>query len=354
MSLHPGTLAPLLRVNATINPEFALGSLGGRYVVLAFLPPPGPEREAALALVREHSAQFADLSRLFFGVLPDAESFVTARDDDTFRWFGDMTGEMRRAFMANGPDGELEPQWIVLDPTLRILTHAPLAQGRMVLERLSALGRPEDHAGVPMHAPALMTPRIFDPDLCQRLIEVYNRDGGAPSGVMKQIGGKTVGVLDDFKSRRDATLTDPDLLNAVRQSISLRLLPQIVKVFQFKPTRIERYIVACYDAGEGGHFRPHRDNTTTGTAHRRFAVSINLNAGAYEGGDLRFPEFGPATYRPPPGGAVVFSCSLLHEATPVTKGTRYAFLPFLFDEDAERIRQANRHALTSVEAETAA
>jgi hypothetical protein len=37
----------------------------------------------------------------------------------------------------------------------------------------------------------------------------------------------------------------------------------------------------------------------------------------------------------------VFSCSLLHEATPVTSGTRYAFLPFLYDEKAAEIREAN-------------
>ena len=59
-----------------------------------------------------------------------------------------------------------------------------------------------------------------------------------------------------------------------------------------------------------------------------------------------FPEFGPQTYRPPTGGAVVFSCSLLHEATPVTKGTRYAFLPFLFDEAGARMRAANLHLLS--------
>ena len=72
---------------------------------------------------------------------------------------------------------------------------------------------------------------------------------------------------------------------------------------------------------------PHRDNTTRGTAHRRFAVTINLNDGPWEGGDLRFPEYGPQTYRAPTGGAVVFSCSLLHECTPVTRGERYCFLP---------------------------
>ena len=118
------------------------------------------------------------------------------------------------------------------------------------------------------------------------------------------------------------------------------LVPQIQKSFNFRATRIERYLVARYDSGTGGFFRPHRDNTTKGTAHRRFAVSINLNAD-YDGGDLRFPEYGSRTYRPPPGGACVFSCSLLHEATSVTRGERFAFLPFLYDEPAAKIRETN-------------
>jgi predicted 2-oxoglutarate/Fe(II)-dependent dioxygenase YbiX len=117
--------------------------------------------------------------------------------------------------------------------------------------------------------------------------------------------------------------------------------PMIHRAFQFTPTRVERHIVACYEAESGGHFRPHRDNTTKGTAHRRFAVTINLNADDYEGGDLCFPEFGPRTYRAPTGGAVVFSCSLLHQATPVTLGRRFAFLPFLYDEAGALIREKN-------------
>ena len=80
----------------------------------------------------------------------------------------------------------------------------------------------------------------------------------------------------------------------------------------------------------------------TATIPRRAPrITINLNAGDYDGGDLRFPEYGGRTYRAPTGGAVVFSCSLLHEATPVTRGKRYAFLPFLYNEEAARIREAN-------------
>jgi hypothetical protein len=46
-------------------------------------------------------------------------------------------------------------------------------------------------------------------------------------------------------------------------------------------------------------------------------------------------------YSAPTGGAVVFSCSLLHEATTVMKGRRYMFLPFLCDDAARRIREDN-------------
>jgi predicted 2-oxoglutarate/Fe(II)-dependent dioxygenase YbiX len=76
-------------------------------------------------------------------------------------------------------------------------------------------------------------------------------------------------------------------------------------------------------------------------------VSLNLNA-EFEGGNLRFPEFGRRTFKPPVGGAIVFSCSLLHEATAITNGKRYAFLPFLYDEEAAKIRQQNLKNCTSL------
>jgi predicted 2-oxoglutarate/Fe(II)-dependent dioxygenase YbiX len=107
---------------------------------------------------------------------------------------------------------------------------------------------------------------------------------------------------------------------------------------------MERYIVCCYAAEDGGHFRAHRDNTTKGTAHRRFAVSVNLNED-FDGGEVSFPEFGSRSFKPPRGGAVVFSCSLLHAVSRVTRGHRYAFLPFLYDDAAARLREANTQFL---------
>lgn len=343
MSIPLGVPAPWFTAPSPMNPKFVFSSLGGRYIVLAFLPPPGTERDAALACIRDHAQAFTGPGMIFFGVLPDADSYAQARSDPPFQWFSDVDGEIRRAYGAVGADGALAPQWIIIDPSLRILATAPLEDGRRLIAGAAKLGAPADHAGVELNAPVLIVPRVFEPQMCRRLIDLYESQGGTPSGVMRERGGKTVGVLDDFKKRRDTQIEDADLREQLRARINLRLAPELVRAFQYKAECIERYIVACYDASDGGYFRPHRDNTTSGTAHRKFAVSINLNAEAFEGGDLRFPEFGPRTYRPPTGGAVVFSCSLLHEATPVTRGVRYAFLPFLYDNESKRVREANRH-----------
>lgn len=165
---------------------------------------------------------------------------------------------------------------------------------------------------------------------------------------MRDVDGGTVGVIDyGHKRRNDCNINDEKLRRACMHRIHDRLGPELHKAFQFRATRMERYIVACYDADVGGHFRPHRDNTTKGTAHRRFAVSLFLNPGEYDGGFLRFPEFGPGLFSAPLGGAVVFSCSPLHEATPVTRGRRYMFLPFLYDDAARRVRDDNLQFLDS-------
>jgi len=156
---------------------------------------------------------------------------------------------------------------------------------------------------------------------------------------MREENGKTVGVYDyGHKSRFDCTITDENLKQLLQNRIIRRIFPEIQKVHQFKVTRMERYIVGCYDSAKGGHFRPHRDDTTKGTAHRKFALSINLN-NDFDGGEVSFPEYGTASYKAPVGGAVVFSCSLLHAVSRITRGKRYVFLPFLYDDAAAAIRE---------------
>ena len=141
------------------------------------------------------------------------------------------------------------------------------------------------------------------------------------------------------KARRDHFLQEGDLQTRVMYAVYHRVRPEVHKAFHFDVTRAEDYRIACYDAARGGYFRPHRDNTTPGTAHRVWAMTVNLNTGEYEGGCLRFPEYGRHLYRPGTGEAVVFSCSLLHEATDVTAGRRFALLSFLYGEREARLRE---------------
>jgi predicted 2-oxoglutarate/Fe(II)-dependent dioxygenase YbiX len=353
MSLFVGAPAPRFTARSHVNPRFSFPSVAGRYILLAFLPEPGPEREAALQAVRAHIGCFSDDHKLFFGIVPDEASFDQLETVPPWRWFWDHDGALRGLFDACDGAGALVPRWVILDPSMRILGWAGLERSDEVLSIFARYGLPEDHAGVPLHAPVLIAPRIFEPELCRKLIEVYRADGGSPSGVMRERNGKTYGALDDFKRRADAVVEDPALLEAINTRLKRRLRPEVEKAFGWRATHVERYIVARYGADDGGYFRPHVDNRTPGTAHRKFACSINLNTDDYDGGALRFPEFGPRLYKPPTGGAVVFSCSLLHEAMPVTRGERFAYLPFLYDEEGARIREANLHTFEMTDADAA-
>jgi predicted 2-oxoglutarate/Fe(II)-dependent dioxygenase YbiX len=111
-----------------------------------------------------------------------------------------------------------------------------------------------------------------------------------------------------------------------------RLFPEIRKAFQYNITRRERYRIGCYEGERGGEAHGHRDNTAPIVAHRRFACSINLNSEEFEGGGLRYPEYGDQQYRPATGEAIVFSSSILHEALHVTAGRRYVLLAFLYGD----------------------
>jgi predicted 2-oxoglutarate/Fe(II)-dependent dioxygenase YbiX/peroxiredoxin len=345
--LGPGDYAPWFRTAALSgSPNYVFDTVAGRHVVLLLFGSARPEVcAAALATVLRHRALFDDANAALFGVTcdpDDAASGRIAQQLPGIRFFLDYDKSVSGLFGAAVSD-DYRPHWLVLDKELRVLRRFAIDQGESAMAFLTErVGVQEDK-----WAPVISVPEIFEPELCRRLIALYEESGGEPSGFMRDIDGKTTHILDDgFKRRKDYAIADEALQKALSARLHRRLVPAIERAFQFKPTRIERYIVACYEAG-AGWFRAHRDNTTLGTAHRRFAVTINLNSDEYEGGDLRFPEFGGRAYRAPTGGAVVFSCSLLHEALPVTKGRRYAFLPFLYDEAAAKIREENRHHIAS-------
>jgi hypothetical protein len=218
---------------------------------------------------------------------------------------------------------------VVLDPNLRVVgvVVGDGLAGRVV-ELLDAAVHRDRAVQVVAQAPVLLLPRALDAAYRDRLMRVWERGGGTDTGVARAGGD----VLDaGFKRRRDHTVDDRDLLRELTSVVGRRVLPEVGKAFAFRATRFEGFKIACYDAATGGFFRPHRDNLTPSTAHRVFALTLNLNDD-YDGGQLRFPEYGNQLYRPDAGAALVFSCAHLHEVLDVTAGRRFVLLSFLYGE----------------------
>ena len=322
--------------------------MAGRYVLMLFYGT--AERDICQQAFRDlaqHRDLFDDQQACFFGITVEKSDVEQRRVRSSIPGIRHLLDEDRavsRQFgvMFPSPKGEVHrPCWMLLDQGLRLIEYRPIAESEAIFARLRSLL----DEGVQLPARVLMIPRVFEPDLCRKLIATYEAGDPYDSGYMIEKEGKTVGVVNhSFKRRSDCSVEDMALRDRIRDCLSASVIPMIKRAYQFEVTRVERWIVARYDGEVGGFFNRHRDNTTAGTAHRKFACTINLNDD-FDGGGVAFPEFSSQVYRPPTGGAVIFSCSLLHEAMLVTRGLRYAFLPFFYDEAGAELRTANNDKL---------
>jgi peroxiredoxin/predicted 2-oxoglutarate/Fe(II)-dependent dioxygenase YbiX len=350
--LSRGDHAPHFRARSDSSPRLIFDSMAGRYLVLCFYATAGDaEGRSAIDAMLRCRDRFDGHRASSFGVSLDPSDESNARVSGSapgvhFIW--DFDGAVSKAYGAIAKHSNLKQRtivrrfWMVVDPTLHVLAIFPFItaddQHRKVMAFLDDLPDPSRFAGFEIPAPILVLPHVLEPELCDRLIALYDQDGGSESGVMRTIDGIAKGVLEsDFKRRKDFTITDDELIRLLQVKIRDRVAPEIEKLFFMKITRMERYIVGCYSAEDGGHFAPHRDNGMPITAHRRFAVSINLN-GDFEGGEVSFPEYNLRGHKGPPGWAVIFPCAILHAVSKVTKGRRYAFLPFVYDEAGRKLR----------------
>ena len=185
--------------------------------------------------------------------------------------------------------------------------------------------RPQQQVLFGSVAPVLMLPRVFEVPFCQSLIDLWSSGERSDGGVASRYGNV---VAADRKRTEDHIVTDQAVNKQISDRLAYRIGPELGKAFGWDVQfGFDAHVIISY-AAEGEHyFRAHRDNGTPQTADRTFAVSLNLNED-YDGGELVFPEYGPTRYKPKAGAAAVFSCSLLHEALPVTRGRRFVLTTF--------------------------
>lgn len=182
-------------------------------------------------------------------------------------------------------------------------------------------------------APVMMLPRVFEPAFCKSLIELWTSGERSDGGVSSRYGNV---MAADRKRTEDHIVRDPAVAKQISDRLAYRVGPELMRVFNWEAEfAFDAHVILSYAAGYQHFFRAHRDNGTPQTADRSFAVSLNLNED-YEGGELVFPEYGPTRYKPKAGMAAIFSCSLLHEALPVTEGRRYVLTTFFRDRKKQQ------------------
>jgi len=224
------------------------------------------------------------------------------------------------------------PGVMAIDRGGRIVALAPLAapcDAAALVDEIAPLIAGEAARIVAFAAPVLIVPNVIAPARRQAFIDHFETSPHE-AGRMAGFESGAVHKLDEsLKRRRDIELAAGTPFHTeVMDVMARRLAPEIKRAFQKDVGYADRILIARYD-DSGGYFKRHRDNALPHTAFREFAVSINLNTHAHEGGALMFPEFDDAGYAAPAGGAMIFSASLLHEAAPVTRGRRYVILSFL-------------------------
>ena len=242
-----------------------------------------------------------------------------------------LTALLAHGGMGLGPGGTLRMRVIVLDPNQRIAASFDSRALPAAMEAIDGLARSVRSDGgrdlllkTPM-APVLVLPRVFEPDFCSQLVRLWGKGDHKDSGVSSRYGNVD---MDHLKRTEDYTIVEPMMLKAVSDRLAYRIGPELTKVFAFdRQFTFDSHVVLSYSA-EGRHFfGAHRDNGAPTTADRAFALSLNLNDD-FEGGELVFPEYAGVRVSPPAGAAAVFSCSLLHQVLPVTRGRRFVLTTF--------------------------
>ena len=356
--LAPGDRAPdflLPDQNRSVDPWYNLVK-GGR-IVLHFYPGNGKAAfRAELNALIERQPDFAERGVETYAINTntlDSNVALAATEDLPVLLFTDPGGRIHRRYCVpvsdprkSGAQALKSVVTFVLDVSQRVLLtiegRGLVPHAQQALACLDSLAPVAAAETVTMTAPVLIVPRVLDRAFCHRLISIWHEKGNRESGTitMGKTGRQAKEIRHDVKRRRDHHVQDPALFAEISDTVFRRIQPEVERAFDTTLSRVEEFKVVRYDAEEGGFFRAHRDNSIPDKAQRRFAMTLNLNAEEYEGGELRFPEFGPNLYRPGSGDAVVFSCSLLHEAMDVTRGSRFTLLSFLLDGTPDRWRAA--------------
>ena len=312
---------------------------GGPIVLVVCAAAQDVPGEALLTAFQSRLEAFGDAGGQLFAMQPGPGASCAeraARLGLGFPLFADVQGVAVPHLLGGqgAPTAAPEARIYILDPNQRILAILPAADGESAVE--ASLAALRDYAAsesdgrvLDRSAPVLILPRLLELEFCNELIETWKTKGHREGSLSTGEGNV---YAPESKKNREHVIQDIEQNKRITFSLARRVGPELAKVFNDnRPFRFEAHNVLCYEAERQDFFALHRDNLRQSDA-RRYALTLNLNDD-FEGGELVFPEYGLNRYRPPAGGGLIFSGNLLHEALPVTRGTRFVLVSFFCDAD---------------------
>jgi PKHD-type hydroxylase len=165
--------------------------------------------------------------------------------------------------------------------------------------------------------------KLFTKEECKKIIEL-----GRACSLASAMVGDGRGVLDqDTRKSNTAWLFPCEEHNWIFARIAHAVTSLNNDFFKFDLFGLTEGLQFTEYVSPSGFYGTHVDSTK-GIAPRKLSVSIQLSSDEdYEGGKLQLHyDKTPVVAPTEQGKAIVFPSYMLHEVTPVTKGTRYSLV----------------------------
>ncbi len=320
--------------------------ISGKHLILIFLN--NVESEINLKILKYFSEKYAEIDQRNTTIIAvaansNAQENRKLKLKANFIWpiLGDASGSIFASYGLHKLHGQAYRS-ILLTPLRQIRTwfdeHENVNQSiEVMFKMIDNHPAAENNRWATPFAPVLQIPNVLSPTECAQVIKTF--ETGCPFFVRPPHPNEHAGTFKvpvyehNRQDRVDSMVKDKNLMELLDQRIWGSVIPMIQKSFAFTATRREMLHIARYVGDRNGVDMGHRDNTAPAGAHRRFALSLNLND-EFEGGEIHFKEFSQYGYKSAAGSALVFSSSLLHEVSEITSGTRYVLISNLFNDEA--------------------
>lgn len=171
---------------------------------------------------------------------------------------------------------------------------------------------------------------LFTPDECKKIINYMNTD------LEKQDGGVIDPDLPIDKKLRSSKISFIPANLKENNWIFERITSSVIELnnlfFKYDIEKIESLQFTEYKQEYNGFYDKHIDNMYDSIGFRKLSFSVNLSdPDTYDGGKLLFHIGGPPSSALSTIGTLnLFPSYTLHEVTPVTQGTRYSLVGWVW------------------------